>query len=1024
MKSIKTINKLSMKKSVLFITLVGAMIGFALMQNAKNDSPKEQVANQAFKDKWKNKEASALGHIQYRQEMLKNVETGEINPQDYYTALGQVEALKASNTANKTDVVSLDWISRGPDSQGGRTRAILFDKDDENLMFTGSVSGGLFKSTDGGDSWARIPSFFENNASIMSIAQSQDGTIFVGTGEALAGNLPTGTIFNSAITGSGIYKSSDLGATWTSIDVTNEFTYPTFSGQWSSVRKMAAHPALSNILLAGNNAGLRISTNANDLQPTFSNISGVTGNVSDVAITIDGKDGWAAASGRIYKSNGTSLSDPWVLKSPSVSAARAQIAISTVDANGDYIVYASFTTSPGCLAGVFKTEDKGTSWTQIIFPGGADPFAQPSSNGGTGGCQGWYDHCIAVNPVDKDKIYIGGITFYTWGSGSGGLQRADQIDYEGASALDPDYIHADKHQIVLSPHDPTGNTMFIVGDGGINRCLNANSGFPDNLVFSENNRNYTTLQCYSIGSGKYGEVIAGAQDNGTQYVDYKGISPKAAKEVSGGDGVGGACISNFNIDAMFSGSQDGHIRRSMTNGNSSGTFLSPVIDPAFCGNITCGTFSTPQTCDDVTGQGFIYHFLLMETYDRLAPRFDAYIYARDETILLPGGDIISIKDTIEAGDVIDHPQFKIEKIPTMDFEGLNLTYDLPVQLMPGDTHFFLNKFDTKYFVPSTCGSNRFFVCSNPVQVGKGPIFSEVSIPGQSSIRKMDYSYDGDMLAGVGGSSLIVSQGWDAFEPDSSSSYFNMSSVTSKIIPIGVSNMSGVAIDKNDKDRILVTQAGYGGTNKVFLVTNINATSPTVTPVQGNLPIMPVYSCVIDIEDGNKFIVGTELGIFISEDAGVTWTEANNGMGARMPIFDLRQKWVNNFDCHLLSAGSLGGGMFTCESLSSCAGNIVYGRPESTVGINKIPTVEVHNVLVYPNPVSEIAKIAFTLTENADITIKIVDLVGKVVLTKNYNGLVSGDQSLEMNVSNLASSSYFTVISSGNRTYGNKMFVKK
>lgn len=1023
-----------MKKSLLFILLIAAVVSYGVFSMTAAEKSSSDLAESTVKvDKRTKKAAKALGYAQWRSERIKNVYTGEVDPMDFYKAVKNANELK-NQTSNKADgLLQMEWVSRGPDSQAGRTRAILFDKNDPNLVYTGGISGGLYKSTDLARNWERVAGYNGLNASVMSLAQTINGTIFVGTGETLAGGNPDGSLFNAAITGDGIYKSSDAGVTWTQIPETNVnagvetggVTTPGFSGEWSSVRSLATHPINSNLLLAGNNSGVRVSIDAEALEPTFLNATGVPSNVSDVQFTSDGKEAWAAASGRLYRSTdeiNNFLSFNSVTIPGSGGAARAQIAISEVDANGDYIIYTSITNGPGCLVGIFKSEDKGTTWTQISFAGGSDPFAQPTG-GATASCQGWYDHCIAVNPVDKDKIYIGGITFYTWGAGSGGLKRADQIDSEGVGSLEANYIHADKHTIVLSPHDPTGNTMLIGGDGGVNRCLNANSGFPDNMVFTENNKSLITLQCYSVGSGKYGEVAAGSQDNGSQYVDYTGISPRAAKEYSGGDGVGGAEISNLSPDILFSGIYYGNILRSLNNGESSTSFLDGNIDKGGCGHITCTeeTPTSPCANKEQEGQSFIYPFFLMETHDRLNPKDDLFVYARDEKIFLPSGDSLSIKDTLLVDRDVTF-EVKSEKIPGLDLKGLGFNLTLPSTLYPGDTQTFENKFDAKYFVPTKCGSN-FFVCTNPLEEGASPKFSSVTVPLQSGISRMDASKDGDLLAAVSGSRVIIMQGWDAYDPDT-----NPGSVTNlnvNLTSIGGTSLSGVWVNKNNKDHVLVSEEGYGSTSKVFVSFNATSSNPTFANVHGNLPEMPIYSCVIDAANADRYIVGTELGIWASNDGGVNWFEENEGMGGRFPIFSLRQNWMNNFDCNVLVAGTFGAGMYTSISLMDCAekSDLIWGRPDDTTPINEV-FVEVDHIAVYPNPVQDVAKIAFDMNVDTDVTIKIVDLTGKIVSQKTFKGLNAGSQTLEYNVSTLASSTYLAVVSAGNKNFRSRMFIKK
>lgn len=1027
-----------MKKSLLFILLLAAVVSYGVFSTSTAEKATSDVAKaKAAVDKRTKKAAKAIGYAEWRNERTKNVYTGVVDPQDYHKAIQYANQLK-NQTSNKTDgVVGLEWVSRGPDSQGGRTRALLFDNTDPNLVYTGGVSGGLYRSTDLARNWERIASYEGKNASIMSLAQTLNGTILVGTGEALAGNLPDGSFFRASFAGDGIYKSNNGGDTWEKIAVTNVnsisegtsgTTIPTFSGEWSSVRALATHPTKSNIFMAGNNNGVRISLDADAPQPTFFNAVGVTSNVSDVLFTSDGKEAWAAADGRVFRSTDEANNFLNFVATPipgTGAADRTQLAISTVDDSGNFIVYASITDAPGCLLGIWKSEDKGISWTQIAFVGGSDPFAQPTA-GSMASCQGWYDHCLAVNPVDKDKIYIGGITFYTWGAGSGGLKRADQIDSEGAGVLEPNYIHADKHGIRFSPHDPTGNIMLIGGDGGVNRCLNANSGFPDNMVYTENNKSYITLQSYSVGSGKYGEVVTGAQDNGSQYVDYKGISPRAAKEISGGDGIAGAEISNLSPDILFSGSQFGNPLRSLNNGESSTSFLDSNIDPGACGAMTCVVTTGSNPCPrQGEGQRFIYTFYLMETHDRLVPKNDLFVYARDEEILLPNGGVQTIRDTIPSSITSDDLKEMIqsEMIPGLDLNGLGLDYSLNATMFPGDTVEFENKFDAKYFIPSLCGSN-FFVCTNPLQEGTAPRFSSVTIPLQSGINRMSASYDGDLLAATSGSRVIIMQGWDAYDPDTNPG--SVTNVNVNLSSIGANSLSGVWVNKSNKDHVLVSEDGYGSTSKVFVSFNATSSSPTFANIHNNLPEAPIYACVIDKANPDRYIVGTEIGLWATNDGGVTWHEENDGMGGRYPIFAVRQHWMNNFDCDVLSVGSFGSGMYTSTSFMDCdqKDNLIWGRPAKTgTSINDV-LVEVNHIAIYPNPVANIAKIAFDLNMASDVTIKIVDLTGKIVSQKTVNGLSEGSQTLNFDVSNLAASSYLVAVSAGNSKFSSRMFIKK
>ena len=98
--------------------------------------------------------------------------------------------------------------SIGPAAMGGRIAAIDGSGDSPVTLYAGAASGGVWKSTDGGFSFK--PVFDEHTQSIGAIAvdPSNKETVWVGTGEAW--------MRNSVSVGTGVYKTTDGGANWTS----------------------------------------------------------------------------------------------------------------------------------------------------------------------------------------------------------------------------------------------------------------------------------------------------------------------------------------------------------------------------------------------------------------------------------------------------------------------------------------------------------------------------------------------------------------------------------------------------------------------------------------------------------------------------------------------------------------------------------------------------------------------------------------------------------------------------------------
>ncbi|NDA97726.1 MAG: exo-alpha-sialidase, partial [Flavobacteriia bacterium] len=121
---------------------------------------------------------------------------------------------------------SISFIEQGPDNIGGRTRAVLVNRNNINEVWAGSVSGGLFYSNNKGSNWSRVDSYAAALASpnISSMTQTADGTLFIATGS----NQESGS-------GNGVWYSTDNGATWQKIPGTTECTEVVSASESSAI---------------------------------------------------------------------------------------------------------------------------------------------------------------------------------------------------------------------------------------------------------------------------------------------------------------------------------------------------------------------------------------------------------------------------------------------------------------------------------------------------------------------------------------------------------------------------------------------------------------------------------------------------------------------------------------------------------------------------------------------------------------------------------------------------------------------
>ncbi|MBR5028207.1 MAG: hypothetical protein IKX51_03190, partial [Bacteroidales bacterium] len=90
---------------------------------------------------------------------------------------------KVAKSAN-SNIVEL-----GPTNLAGRIRGLIIDNQDQTnqTLYAGGVAGGLFKTTDGGQHWQRVPMSMPNGTEvslpISCMVQTPDGVIYIGTGE-------------------------------------------------------------------------------------------------------------------------------------------------------------------------------------------------------------------------------------------------------------------------------------------------------------------------------------------------------------------------------------------------------------------------------------------------------------------------------------------------------------------------------------------------------------------------------------------------------------------------------------------------------------------------------------------------------------------------------------------------------------------------------------------------------------------------------------------------------------------------
>ncbi len=510
------------------------------------------------------KENGARGAHQWLHKIRANQVTGKIDPADVERAYEQVELLKSK----KSSALNLQWEEMGPTTIGGRTRAILIDPANSQHMFAAAVSGGLFETQNGGSTWGEV--IGAPSAIIVSLAMAPNGDIYYGTGEGMyAGD---GGNENSGFRGDGMYKSVDGGKNFTQLANTTS---------WNAVGKIAVDPNNSNRVYAATNTGLMVSDDAGESwQAAF---NAFNSNAKDLFVTVSGKV-WVKQGSGVYRSdNGNVGSFSLAPGLPSITG-RARIAASPED---DQYVYVVACDNFGHFDKAYQSKDGGNTWNII---GQRSSLLNP--HGAQGNPQGNYNNMLGVSPINKERIFVGGVTLWEWSAQNGWLQIASLGDAPGSTF----YVHADNHEIVFDPNDPT--KIYVGNDGGIFKSS------TDGFTWAWEVRNYVTTQFYHIAVGSSGEMLGGTQDNGTIFIDPSSMFPKSGKRTSGinlngvirdGDG-GDAEISRLDPDILFKEMQYGLMGRSTDGGVTFDYVLNDDVDPRKrVGDPAFAPFVTPFT---------------------------------------------------------------------------------------------------------------------------------------------------------------------------------------------------------------------------------------------------------------------------------------------------------------------------------------------------------------------------------------------------------------------------------------------
>jgi photosystem II stability/assembly factor-like uncharacterized protein len=661
------------------------------------------------------------------------------------------------------EAVLSEWVPLGPGNIGGRTRSILIDPGAPEVMYAAGVAGGVWKTTNAGDSWQALDDLLPNLAvSSMAMDPTNSNVIYAGTGEGFSNG--------DAVRGAGMLKTTDAGASWTYLTSTSNSNFFLINDiVISRNNHLRVYAATSTGVWVSNDGGSSWTLSFSNSTPSPSCL--------DLGIRTDKSTDYLFASfgnlaqATVFRNPDAAGSGSWmpVLSEPSMGRTTLAIAPSNQDviyalaanlASGDYRL--------GLLA-VFKSTDGGATWTARVRNTDSTKLntlllsSLGLACGSTSNNQGWYDNVIAADPLDENRVWAGGVTMF-------------RSDDGGANWGLATGLHSDEHAIVFHPgyNGRQNATMFVGDDGGIYRTDNARaavgnlpcSGGGGSVQWTSLNHNYGVTQFYNgtpYPNAK--SYFGGTQDNGTlRGSDDAG--PNNWNSIMGGDG-GYVAIDPNDTNVIYAETQNLAIRKSTDGGISFRTAVTGITNSNFL---------------------FIVPFAMDPGNSRR---------------LWTGSNVVW-RTTDGAS------QWTQASAP------LTAGNTSAVAIFPGD--------------------------SNRVLVGTSAGF--VHHTGSALAADAGTVWDGSLpRAG------FVS--WVAYDPvDPNIAYATYSSF----------NRAGVATDRH------IYKTIDGGA--------------TWAPIDGEgatgLPDIPVHCLVIDPTNRARLYIGTDLGVFVSTDAGTTWARENTG----------------------------------------------------------------------------------------------------------------------------------------------------
>ena len=348
-----------------------------------------------------------------------------------------------------------DWIVRGPGNIGARVNTVAIHPQNDSIMFAGFSAGGLFRTRDNGANWTPV---FDDQDFLaigdITFDPNNPETVYVGTGDPNISAFP--------FIGDGVYKSTDGGDTWTHLGLTDQRIVSKIIVDPSN--SDIVYVACMGIPFERNNdRGLYKSTDGGSTWEQMLLVSDQAGIIDMVIDPNDPNILYAAAWDRIRNNTESMVSGPnakifkttdgganWTMLEgglPQDVSGRIGLAISATNSD---LLFALYVGTDSDIDNVFRTIDAGETWEPILDFEAPDAISASALGG-----FGWYFGKIRVNPLNDNDLFILGVDL--WRSLDGGITWFTPTPPWWQYS-----VHADKHDLVFSS---TGGVILATDGG-------------------------------------------------------------------------------------------------------------------------------------------------------------------------------------------------------------------------------------------------------------------------------------------------------------------------------------------------------------------------------------------------------------------------------------------------------------------------------------------------------------------------------------------------------------------------------